>query len=250
MKNKYKYLVFDFDGVICESTNECMVTAWNTWEKLYGRNTFRTKLSEFSKNQISSFKLLRPYVRGAGEYYIILKVINTTDYDIHNQKSYDQLKYTWENEINSFKDTFYDQRQILKQKSTDSWVSLHHVYQDVIEFVRKINLEKRLLIATLKDFESVSTILEYNGVFLKKENILDQSSISSKLEGLEFFRKERNLDKNNLCFIDDNVTHLQDPHQNGYDVFLSSWGNTLSEHIEIAKKNGIPILNSVQEMEE
>jgi len=33
MSNNYKYVVFDFDGVVCDSTNECLVTAWNAWER-------------------------------------------------------------------------------------------------------------------------------------------------------------------------------------------------------------------------
>ena len=55
-EKEYKYFVFDFDGVICDSTNECMVTAWNAWNRWNGGNNYRNKLSSFSKDEISSFK--------------------------------------------------------------------------------------------------------------------------------------------------------------------------------------------------
>ena len=28
-----KYYVFDFDGVICDSTNECLITSYNAYNK-------------------------------------------------------------------------------------------------------------------------------------------------------------------------------------------------------------------------
>ena len=43
-----KLMVFDFDGVVCDSTNECLVTSWNAWEKWESRSTFRENLDDFS----------------------------------------------------------------------------------------------------------------------------------------------------------------------------------------------------------
>ena len=77
MNNKYKYVVFDFDGVVCDSTNECMVTAWNTWERWNKRDGFRRSLDEFTQSEIETFRPLRPYVRGAGEYYILMRHFDT-----------------------------------------------------------------------------------------------------------------------------------------------------------------------------
>ena len=77
MKNIYKYIVFDFDGVVCDSTNECMVTAWNSWEKFNMREGFRLKVNDFNKNDIKKFRDLRPYVRGASEYYVLMNSIES-----------------------------------------------------------------------------------------------------------------------------------------------------------------------------
>ena len=63
-----RVMVFDFDGVVCDSTNECMVTAWNTWERWSNSDRFRCDLSKFTNSDKESFRKLRPYVRGAGEY--------------------------------------------------------------------------------------------------------------------------------------------------------------------------------------
>ena len=49
---------------------------------------------------------------------------------------------------------------------------------------------------------------------------MDQAKISSKLEALNYFVAEKKIRKDALCFIDDNVTHLIEPNNNNYKVFL------------------------------
>ena len=92
MSNNYKYVVFDFDGVVCDSTNECMVTAWNAWERWNKKEGFRRSLVEFYQSEIENFKPLRPYVRGAGEYYILMRVINSANHSITSQKDFDEFR--------------------------------------------------------------------------------------------------------------------------------------------------------------
>ena len=64
--------VFDFDGVICDSTDECLITSWNTWQQFKGERQFRYSVSEFDEVFISRFSSVRYRVRGAGEYYALL----------------------------------------------------------------------------------------------------------------------------------------------------------------------------------
>ena len=54
IKNK-TVIVFDFDGVVCDSNDECMVTSWNAWEEWEARDNFRNDLSEFTENNKGFF---------------------------------------------------------------------------------------------------------------------------------------------------------------------------------------------------
>lgn len=248
MNNKsYKYVVFDFDGVVCDSTNECMVSSWNAWQRWNNRDFFRESLKEFSDNEIKTFRPLRPYVRGAGEYYILMRSINTKNNSIKNQKDFDVLRNKWEDNINIFKAIFFKERERLKALSIDTWISLHDVYNDVIDEMSNLNSRNKLLIATLKDGASVKQILNKNGINILPENILDQSQIESKIDALNFFVEDKKISKKDLCFIDDNVTHLIEPKKSGFDVFLSCWGNTVEEHKQLAIQENIQILNSIKE---
>jgi phosphoglycolate phosphatase-like HAD superfamily hydrolase len=247
MSNNYKYVVFDFDGVVCDSTNECMVTAWNAWERWNKKDGFRRSLVEFDQCEIENFRPLRPYVRGAGEYYILMRAINSSNYIISNQKYFDELRLEWKDQLSPFKAIFFQERQRLRSENLNSWIELHEVYDDVIKVMKYLHDQGRLLIATLKDGESVRLILNKNEINILPEEIMDQSKISSKLEALKIFVSEKKIYKNELCFIDDNVTHLLEPYKSGYNVYLTGWGNTMLEHKEIAEKENIPIIQTINQ---
>tara|TARA_Y100000590_G_C15711837_1_gene1010527 strand:+ start:434 stop:1183 length:750 start_codon:yes stop_codon:yes gene_type:complete len=246
MNKKYKFIVFDFDGVVCDSTDECMVTAWNAWEKFNNRSRFRLGLENFNKTELISFRSLRPYVRGASEYYVLMRSIESK-INISNQNDFDYLKNKWEHDFDNFKKIFFEQRESLRKKNINYWIDLHIIFDDVIKKMKKLSNEKRLLIATLKDKKSVILILKKYGLSIGENDILDQSEITTKLEALNHFVSEKEISKEDLCFIDDNITHLIQPHQNNYKVFLSNWGNTLNEHKEKAIKNNIKVLESIND---
>jgi FMN phosphatase YigB (HAD superfamily) len=239
--------VFDFDGVICDSTDECMVTAWNSWQEWNGVSQFRENLDAFSEEEKMSFALQRPRVRGAGEYYI-LKDLESIEKNIENQSEYDLMVIKNNNKIESFKKIFYKNRERLRSKNVASWINLHPIYWDVIDFFKNIISPENLFIATLKDGESVKIILESCGVFLLPERILDESVITNKLDALNIIADKSITKKSHIIFIDDNVTHLLEPHKQGFSVFLSGWSNLLSEHREVARKENIAILNNVNDL--
>ena len=241
-KNK-KIVVFDFDGVACDSTDECMVTSWNAWEEWEGRDNFRTDLTEFNENHKSNFCKVRPRVRGAGEYYIMYRALSE-GINIESQEVYEKLEEQWKENIEPFKNIFFKVRAKLKTVDINAWIDLHPVFDDVLEVMKILNDQNRLFIATLKDANSVKLILEKKGIKLKENRLLDQSQIKSKLQALEIFRQQTGCSKKDIVFIDDNVTHLLEPKREKYQVFLSIWGPVLEEYLSIAKTHNIQQLDS------
>ena len=122
---KYKYVVFDFDGVVCDSTNECMVTSWNAWDRWNNGNQFRKNLNEFNQIEIDAFRPLRPYVRGASEYYIIMRVINSSNVYINNQKDFEKFAIKWQANLKPFQLLFFQERKRLKKMDSFASYSLH-----------------------------------------------------------------------------------------------------------------------------
>ena len=176
-----------------------------------------------------------------------MRVLNSTNEIVNNQNDFDALVNLWKDQLKPFKDMFFIERNRLRKKDLDGWIQLHENYHDVINVMKNLNNENRVLVATLKDGKSVRMILERNNIHISKENILDQSMISSKLEALNHFISVKKINKQELCFIDDNVTHLIEPKKHGFHVFLSAWGETLPEYKEKALKENISILENIKE---
>ena len=101
-----KIFFFDFDGVVCDSTCECMVTSFNSWSSYNNTNEFRSKVDEFSSAEIKNFKQLRPYVKGAGDYYILNKFTKNEISSPFNEDSLKIFREKWKSEIKIFKRIF------------------------------------------------------------------------------------------------------------------------------------------------
>jgi len=247
MRTNNKIVVFDFDGVVCDSTNECMVTSWNAWQRMNGSAKFRQYVDQFSDLEKEEFRAVRPLVRGAGEYYILRRAF-VEGIVISGQEIFDQLGEQWSTFLEPFKNIFFEVRNELRSRNIDEWINLHPVYGEVIEVMKMLCDHRQLYIATLKDKESVQLILQKNGVNIAADLIFDQSIIETKLQGLEEIMLSAGCSKADMIFIDDNATHLIKPNAAEYSVFLSAWGNVVEEYLDIANQHNIPVLMDFDEL--
>ena len=235
-----KIIVFDFDGVVCDSTNECMITSWNTWQFLHSTNNYREKVRDFSVVEQKDFRKVRPYVRGAGEYYILHRA-KQENITITDQILFDHYSKLWSHSTESYKKAFLNFRKEFRKKNLIKWIDLHLVFNEIIIILKKLVDRDLLFIATLKDKESVQLILNYHGINLPASKILDQKSIKTKNEALDKICSLTNTAKNQLIFFDDNLTHLIEPHNSGYEVYLTDWGSILPEFKTSAIELGLPL---------
>ena len=185
-----KIFIFDFDGVICDSTNECMINSYNSWEFLNKNNNYQYLVSNIPLKYKNKFKIIRPYVKGAGEYFVANKFIENENIKSFSQKIYNELCLKYKNNFNFFADIFLEKRKQLKLINLNKWIKLHTIYKDVITFIKKKQKNNIIYIATLKDGESVKLILEYYGIKLNDEFFIDRKIIKTKIEALEIIRKK------------------------------------------------------------
>ena len=247
MVERMRRVVFDFDGVVCDSTDEVMVTSWNAWEQWEGRTGFRRSVDEFSAADCAIFRAVRPRVRGAGEYYVVRRALSE-GIPVADQPSYDELQHRWREHLVAFRTVFFAARERLRRENLDQWIDLHPVYGEVIAVMRTLHSHDCLYIATMKDGESVRLILERHGLTVPIDRMLDESQITSKLEALDRFREQLGCGKADLLFVDDNVTHLLQPQAAGYPVLMTIWGNQMQEYLDLAAQHHIPLLSDCTQL--
>lgn len=241
-----KVFVFDFDGVICDSTNECMINSYNSWEIVNKRKNYKYLVSEIPNKYKKKFKIIRPYVKGAGEYFAANKIIQGKNFENINQNTYNEFCLKYKKNFDYFANIFLKKRQNLKKMNLNKWIKLHKIYKEVINFIKIKQQTDIVYIATLKDGESVKLILEYYGIKLDDKFFFDRKVIKSKIEALQKIRKKTRKLKQNIFFFDDNVMHLIATKKNNYNSYLTTWHNPSNEIIEIAKNYNIKRINSFE----
>lgn len=233
--------ILDFDGVICKSTEECMVTAYNAWNRLNGNNEFNTTPDDIPSDEAAFFRKGRGYVRGGGEYYILLKSIKEK-FKINDQKHFNSLAVRWAKDMEKFSGLFYESRKRLMNQGIQKWVALHSVFSELADVLKKHSNDNKTFIVTMKDRESILTILKKEGIGFPYKKVFDKDDFNTKLEALLYLSKEREVPVDKIRFLDDNVMHLLELAGAGINVFMADWGYHTDEHIDIAKEKGIKII--------
>ena len=243
-----KKIIFDFDGVICDSTLECLYISYNSFMEL--TEQYHRKINDINLININfrkKFIQYRNLVRGASQFLQLIDFIFSGE----NEKEIDKFLSKEDVRSHAYKKIFYRNRLILANESFDQWLKLHTFQNEVIKYLldtKKSN--QQVLIATLKDKNSINLLLENKGIESKYLDILDKDDIDNKLDAILLFKKKYDLEKDDIIFIDDNINHLIQLHKENYKTILATWFSNNSRQIDIAKKNEISTCNSFDQLTE
>lgn len=219
-----QFVGLDFDGVLCDSINECYVTAGRAYRKML-EETESASSFEASPEFASFFREYRHFVRPAGEYFLLFQSYFQHPELKLTEQVFQKLVQKYHNEINKFEEMFFAARELARQESLDRWLELHTFYAGVTEFLAEPKLQQKIVIITMKDQHSVDLLLrkmgqrniavygnEYIKRFGSKENI-----ISSLLQ-------EYCLAPQHFHYLDDNLQHLREIKPTRVNCYFAAWG--------------------------
>ena len=234
MSSKIIY-VFDFDGVICNSINECMLTSYNAF--------YRAELTNIDDvpNQFKVyFYKNRHYVRPAKEYYLVCK-----GYRQQKELSssvFDEMKSNYSEKMDDFEKVFYLKRKFLKNKP-DIWLAYHVLYKHVAQFISEFS--HKFFILTTKDRDSVEMLANHFEFINKIENIFSKEISTNKaVLFTHLFNKYHYLtNQNKVIYVDDNEFHLSEVKHFPLKLYFAKWGYAGSQ-----KFNNFMEINSLKEL--
>ena len=147
----FKALCLDFDGVIVDSTRECIYVAVESFKELN-----KDKSIKFNEIEYEQLAKLRPMVRGATEYLKAIHIVlNKEDIKTHNSfLNYSIENLYKKNSVDIFKDIFYKKRRNLMASNIKNWINLHDYYYTILNLIKKIlnqNKTVNIYIVSLKD---------------------------------------------------------------------------------------------------
>tara|TARA_B100000787_G_scaffold168051_1_gene156064 strand:+ start:1634 stop:2383 length:750 start_codon:yes stop_codon:yes gene_type:complete len=236
-----KICVFDVDGIIVDSTDECLVIAWNAYQEYSGKSNLIKSISDAEPYFSKKFRLTRNYVRAMGEYLVVFE----SQYNkIDSQNDFERkLSKLENNHIQTYGEFFLKNRNEFKKKNYISWLSMHRYYDGIISVLTKCDKESELYIVTGKDRDSSLELLSKIGIEVGVEKIFHMNLSINKLESLKKIAAIEKVPYSRVHFIDDNFTHLKAPQKEGFTVALGEWGYALPEHVDLAIKHHMPVLS-------
>jgi phosphoglycolate phosphatase-like HAD superfamily hydrolase len=233
-------LVFlDFDGVICDSLLECLVSSWQGYYKLHlGKQETAVPIT-----LRRAFSKLRPFVR-AGEDFILIQELINNRFSIQSQEQFDaQLAERGEETMARYKELFYTARHDFLANHRHYWIGLNRIYPHVYRSLRAWAASPCLYILSTKKADYIVEILEANDIRMDPHRVLSCGAKEKKETIL------RTLDERgctSALFIDDQIDHLtadwaRDPRIIGC---LASWGYVKIQWLE--EPRDIEILHADQ----
>ena len=233
-------LVFlDFDGVICDSLLETLVSSWRGYYLSRGEE----EPSAMPVTLRQDFERLRPYVR-AGEDFILIQELIAAKFPIRSQQDFDeQLAQRGTQTVTRYRESFYSARRDFLVHDRKCWISLNRLYPHIIPFFSNWVSSSSLYILSTKRGEFIVEILSSNGIPMDPKRVLSCEAKEKKatiLHTLEATGAGRAL------FIDDQIDHLASASAREPRIMgcLASWGYVQQQWLEDPR--GIEVLRPDQ----
>ena len=210
-----KIFVLDFDGVICDSIDECMITSYNAY---YNKNLF--DLAKIPQDFKIFFYNHRYLVRPAKEYFILCE---TFEKKIEiKQEKFDEMKNKFLYQIDLFEKSFFRARRKIQQ-NIDLWVSYHRLYPESEKFLSQ--LSSKFFILTNKDNQSVKILSKYFNFDKKIISIFSKEISNDKNTLFNYFFQNFEIKQNEkIIFVDDNEDHLLKVKGHPIELYFANWG--------------------------
>lgn len=232
-------LVLDFDGVICDSAEECFVSSWTAYHALYqGSPCGDPSGGDALASARTSFRTMRPFVR-SGEDFVLIQDLIATGRSVQDQLEFD---HAWDRpgapSRDRFKDLFYRARTDLLEKDRRTWLSMNRIYPHVSAALSALPPGAPLYILSTKKPQFVSETLSANGIAIPDGHIL-YSHGEPKLSTVETLRET--LGFSEAVLVEDQIDAIHGNTNPRIRVFLASWGYVQESWLR--ESTGIPVLS-------
>lgn len=209
----------DFDGVLCDSVDECFVTAYNA----YYSDTIDTP-DEAPTDKYHYFCRHRYLVAPADDFFLLFYAFGRGIREL-DRGTFERLQALATPARTDFTSKFFQYRNARKQELTQ-WVGLHRMYRQ--SSLVLLDAFPMFYIVTTKDRDSIERLAAVHGYAHKLLGIYSREISVDKLTLFKHLFSDANINPVNqrVIFVDDNQEHLEKVRILPLDSFLAGWGYT------------------------
>jgi len=237
-----KLFITDFDGVICDSAWESLLSAFNAYNQLQNPGCPRLKsLETLSEEVQQKFRRLRAYLHGAEDFLPLMKA-SLSSAEVNSEKAFLSFHDPSPERTKKIQNLFYAERDYLRLRERETWLALNPVFPGMDKQFMRLSPYDNVYILTTKRKQDVMDILQHYGINFPSEHIRAVQT-SMKYESLmEIIDTTANTPENTI-YIEDQFNFLPPAQKSGCTVYLAGWGYVSPEHFAAAESQHIPVID-------
>jgi phosphoglycolate phosphatase-like HAD superfamily hydrolase len=210
-------LVLDFDGVICDSVEECFISSWTAYHELFRG----LPPGEAPAAARARFRALRPFVRSGEDFVLVQELVDRAAM-VDSQAEFDRA---WQHpgipSRGVFKDLFYQARSSLMDRNRQAWLAMNRIYPHVASAISRLAPTVPLFILSTKRPQFVRETLAANGIPVPEDRVL-YSEAEPKLSMIE--KLLHSWSASRAVFVEDQIDAIRANTNPSIQAYLASWG--------------------------
>lgn len=215
IEDQSSLLFLDFDGVICDSLDECFVSSWIAYYEKY-KSAVPDRIDLEYRRQFDS---LRPLIRN-GEDYLVIHHALASGQSITDQSEFDhRIESVGDVSMKQFRALMYEVRKGLVEHSRDYWLGLHAMFSWLMPTLAAAAEHPCVYILSTKRKEYILELLD--GVPIDRARVLSSNG-RPKTEIITEYLDATAAD--NAVFVDDQIDHLRMVGDKRIRPLLAEWG--------------------------
>lgn len=225
MAGKSALVLLDFDGVICDSIGECLVTAWNGFIAVGGSNGKPVARPDQVDAGKREFFQAHRWMVAPPEHYFVLLASHRDGRPLPDAAAFESAVAAYAAELPEFRRAFFAERSRYKTEARAAWLGLHRVYPHVAARMDAVAAGNPTVIVTTKDEQSVEDVLISAGLEVPRiEGANRLGATGSKAAIVRHLLTELGADAGSTVFLDDHGGHLAGVATTGVRCRLARWG--------------------------
>jgi FMN phosphatase YigB (HAD superfamily) len=233
-------LIFDFDGVLINSVDEVVLTAYNA-----AAGSLCTCLAQVPVDLRQMFKNNRFHVQPIGDAIALMYwCLSNRQGDLNKiltPEEYGTIADGTDIPLTDRTNLIYDTRKRFIEKDIERWFALHQTYQPLWdELIRRQN--HPFVILTNKNHDATLRLCRHFGLQINADDIYSGDHGVTKIENM--LRIQERFGQLQFYFIDDSVKNLKelDLYFNAKNkmltLLLATWGYTGAQDSAMAQEYG------------
>ena len=250
---KRNVIALDFDGVICDSAAECVVSAYGAYVHAKGEK-FDPMESAAPDYFREGFYRIRPLIRDGRDYVMILYLLDL-GVPIEDQEDFDHALETRLPDLldifgvedgPGLEAAFQRYRAGFRGRDEMGWMDRNPLYSGMLHALRQRDGDlSRVFVTTSKPSHVAKGILEHNGFMLPEGHALGKDMVGTspdKNVHMRLVTEASGAGYEDIHFVDDQVAHLESAMGLGVNCYLASYGYTTEKQVDKARGLGIRVL--------